>query len=42
MRFAKMSTYLHTKITAQMNLVDGHFLRVMGKGEELLKLSGNT
>ena len=42
MRFINMSKNLHTKIAAQMHLADGHFVRVMEKGEELLKLWGRT
>jgi len=37
-----MSTSLHTKLAAQMHLADGHFVRVMEKGEKLLKLWGRT
>jgi len=33
---------LYTKIAAEMNLADGHFVRVMEKGVELLKLRGRT
>jgi len=35
-----MSTNLHNKIAAQMHLADGHFVRVLEKGEEFLKLKG--
>jgi len=42
MRFIKNSTSLHTKIAAEVKLADGHFVRVMEKGEELLKLRGRT
>jgi hypothetical protein len=37
-----MSTPLHTKFVAEMNLADEQLVRVMENGEELLKLRGRT
>ena len=41
-RFIKASTSLYTKTAAEMNVADGHFVRVMEKGEEILKFRGRT
>jgi hypothetical protein len=42
MRFLKMPTYFYTRFIAETNLAVEQLVRVMEKGEEILKLRRRT